>query len=115
MARRAVPITDEQRRQVLAGAALGLSHADIALLVGLDRRTMERRCRAELERGRAEMRHRIHRVQWDLAARSPAMAIWLGKQYLGQRDVPIPTDQQGAIIEYVQRVIVSGDSTERST
>jgi hypothetical protein len=35
------------------------------------------------------------------------MAIWLGKQYLGQKDVPIPPDQKGTVIEYVQNVIVT--------
>lgn len=29
----------------------------------------------------------LRRVQFRLAEKSPAMAIWLGKQYLGQRDV----------------------------
>ena len=28
----------------------------------------------------------LRRQQWHLAEKSPAMAIWLGKQYLGQRD-----------------------------
>jgi len=29
----------------------------------------------------------LRRAQFRLAEKSPAMAIWLGKQYLGQRDV----------------------------
>lgn len=29
----------------------------------------------------------LRRKQWKLADRSATMAIWLGKQYLGQRDV----------------------------
>lgn len=29
----------------------------------------------------------IRRAQFELAKKSPAMAIWLGKQYLGQSDV----------------------------
>ena len=28
----------------------------------------------------------LRRMQWRLAEKSAAMAIWLGKQYLGQRD-----------------------------
>ena len=28
----------------------------------------------------------LRRIQWKLAEKSYAMAIWLGKQYLGQRD-----------------------------
>lgn len=29
----------------------------------------------------------LRRIQWKLAERNTAMAIWLGKQYLGQRDI----------------------------
>ena len=28
----------------------------------------------------------LRRKQWNLAEKNPTMAIWLGKQYLGQRD-----------------------------
>lgn len=28
----------------------------------------------------------LRRTQWKLAEHNPSMAIWLGKQYLGQRD-----------------------------
>lgn len=28
----------------------------------------------------------LRRTQWKLAEKNPTMAIWLGKQYLGQRD-----------------------------
>lgn len=28
----------------------------------------------------------LRRTQWQLAKKSPAMAIWLGKQYLGQKE-----------------------------
>ena len=29
----------------------------------------------------------LRRSQWQLAAKNASMAIWLGKQYLGQRDI----------------------------
>lgn len=102
-----VTITDKQRKQIRQLAALGLSDSDIATVVDLARVTMERRCRAELERGRAEMRQRLHRIQWTMAAKSAAMAIWLGKQYLGQRDIPLAPEAEGAVIEYVHRIVTS--------
>lgn len=37
----------------------------------------------------------LRRAQWQLAAKNASMAIWLGKQYLGQRDIVelgLPTD-----------------------
>lgn len=40
--------------------------------------------------GRASLR----RHQWNLAKKSPAMAIWLGKQYLGQKET-IETTSSG--------------------
>ena len=33
----------------------------------------------------------LRRIQWKLAEKSPAMAIFLGKNLLGQRDRPEPT------------------------
>lgn len=32
----------------------------------------------------------LRRTQWHLAEKSASMAIWLGKQYLGQSDNPAP-------------------------
>lgn len=37
----------------------------------------------------------LRRMQWQLAEKNASMAIWLGKQYLGQRDgveLGLPTD-----------------------
>lgn len=37
----------------------------------------------------------LRRMQWRLAEKNASMAIWLGKQYLGQRDIVelgLPTD-----------------------
>ena len=37
----------------------------------------------------------LRRAQWKLAEKNASMAIWLGKQYLGQRDIGeqgLPTD-----------------------
>jgi hypothetical protein len=116
MPRRKRKINEETLRQIRVLASLGLSHEDIATVTGLARRTMERRAGEVLAEGRAQMRARLHRIQWDLATKSPTMAIWLGKQYLGQRDVPLPTDQQGAVIEYVHRVITTTtDSPSRNS
>ena len=30
----------------------------------------------------------LRRTQWKIAEKNPTMAIWLGKQYLGQREIP---------------------------
>lgn len=36
----------------------------------------------------------LRRTQFELAKRNAAMAIWLGKQYLGQRDIDIQQDAE---------------------
>ena len=39
------------------------------------------------KKGQDEGKKALRRIQWDLAKKgNPTMAIWLGKQYLGQRD-----------------------------
>lgn len=46
------PVTEAQRSQVLAMAGLGLSHDDIASVIGLSADTIERYCRPELRTGK---------------------------------------------------------------
>src|SRR5208337_3813320 len=59
---------------------------------GLPRETFEQflrehtKARKAWERGRALERISLRRLQFLQAQTSPAMAIWLGKQYLGQTD-----------------------------
>lgn len=36
----------------------------------------------------------LRRYQFELAQKHPAMAIWLGKQYLGQKDAPESEDPE---------------------
>lgn len=45
----------------------------------------------------------LRRTQFALAAKSPAMAIFLGKQYLGQRDMPIGEDGDDSFSVTIQR------------
>lgn len=40
----------------------------------------------------AEGKMSLRRIQFDLAKKSTGMAIWLGKQWLGQRDEPALTE-----------------------
>lgn len=56
--------------------------------------TIERWCKSEYKQGFAEVfrqkrqngRISLRRTQWKLAERNVSMAIWLGKQYLGQKE-----------------------------
>lgn len=42
----------------------------------------------------------IRRFQFKLAEKNSTMAIWLGKQYLKQKDYPDPETDRGAVIEW---------------
>ena len=74
--------------------ALQCTLEDIAGCFGCSHDTIERWCRREYRRNFAEIfeekrgkgRISLRRTQWKLAERSPAMAIFLGKNYLGQTD-----------------------------
>ena len=53
------------------------------------------------QKGRASLR----RGQFRLAEKNAAMAIFLGKQYLGQKDNPDPQDKEDdALAAYLQRL-----------
>ena len=53
----------------------------------------------------------LRRTQFRLAETSPAMAIWLGKQYLGQRDQE--QDEPGTAMALAQALkILRGDETD---
>ena len=73
--------------------ALQCTNAEIAAFFGCTERTVEKRCKEAafqeaMERGRARGQLSIRRSQFRLLETgNPTMAIWLGKQYLGQRDI----------------------------
>lgn len=69
-------------------AAIGCTDQEIAVIARVSEPTLQRRYDAHLKRGRARLRERLRRQQLKLALddNNVAMAIWLGKQYLGQRD-----------------------------
>lgn len=59
----------------------------MALLLGCSKDTLERRFAAVIEKARSQMKMSLRRTQIKLAENgNVAMAIWLGKQYLGQRE-----------------------------
>lgn len=68
--------------------------AEIAGILHISEDTVERRCEEEFQQRFAEVYKRfsadgkmsLRRTQFKMAETNPAMAIWLGKQYLGQRE-----------------------------
>src|SRR4051812_6232412 len=78
---------------VRRAAGIGCSAEEIAVLVGVGRRTLfdhlkqDEALQTAIDEGRAQGRVTLRRLQWQQAhAGNPTMLIWLGKQLLGQKD-----------------------------
>jgi hypothetical protein len=78
---------DEKKVEQLS--AIGCSEKEIGLLVGCSDYLLERRFAGALKRGRASRNHNLRKLQYEAAkAGNVTMQIWLGKQWLGQKDKP---------------------------
>ena len=71
-------------------ASVQCTQEEIASVLEISVRTLQRDdefCRI-YKKGRENGKISLRRMQWRHAEKSASMSIWLGKQYLGQRDVP---------------------------
>lgn len=88
-------------------AGLGCTNLEIATLCELHVDTITNNYSDILAKGREMGKRRLRMLQWHSARRgSVAMQIWLGKQYLDQRDkseVTQPDDPLKALIEEFQK------------
>ena len=77
---------DPEQVRKLAGRHLTV--AEIADVMGCNKKTLERRFVAAIEKGRNQATASIKRTQFKLAVddENVTMLIWLGKQYCGQAD-----------------------------
>lgn len=69
-------------------ANIQCTQEEIANFLGISVRTLQRDdefCRI-YKKGQDNGKMSLRRMQYKLAEKNTAMAIWLGKQYLGQRD-----------------------------
>lgn len=69
-------------------AAINCSVAEIAAVIGVDRRTIQRRYAALIEKGRDTGKSSLKRKMWKIAMdnENVTMCIWLSKQMLGYTD-----------------------------
>lgn len=80
---------------------------EIASFLGISTRTLQRdeQFMELFNRGRENGKMSLRRMQWKHAEKSVPMAIWLGKQYLGQRDkVEYTDDGMKAINENINNI-----------
>lgn len=88
-------------------ASIQCTQEEIAHFLDISVRTLQRDeqfChiyKKGLENGKMSLR----RIQFDLAKRNTSMAIFLGKQYLGQRDDPVFNDDES--LNNVKNILVS--------
>ncbi len=76
--------------------AIQCTEEEIASVFRCSIDTLSRFCKANYKESFADIykkltdrgKKSLRRMQWDLAKKSAPMAIWLGKQYLGQKDDP---------------------------
>jgi hypothetical protein len=81
------PKKDLDPRLVKRLIGAGLSVEEVAAVLECSKRTLETRFCAALKEGRTRRNARLRLRQFQAAmAGSVPMLIWLGKQYLGQRD-----------------------------
>ena len=96
MARTGRPKIQIDKKEFEKLCALQCTEAEIASWFDCSPDTIERFCEREykatfaevfaIKRGKGQIS--LRRTQWKLAERSSVMAIFLGKQYLGQSDDP---------------------------
>jgi len=98
-------VTEDIRRLVRKAATIGCTIEEIAFLAGLGRSTIKRRCRKEVDEGRAKLRRGLRTKQLQVARRgNVTMLIWLGKQYLGQTDRQ-EVVQRGGKLRIVEEIV----------
>jgi len=78
---------DIDPKQVEDMASIGCTVDEIATILGCSGRTLQRRFVTPIERGRSRLNRSLRRKQAELALNgNVTMLIWLGKQYLGQKE-----------------------------
>lgn len=81
------PLKDIDPRQVELLAECGCTLNEIAAKLGCHADTIRDRFSESVQKGREAGKTDLRQTQWRVAkSGNVAMLIWLGKQYLGQRD-----------------------------
>lgn len=104
---------DTKREEVKKLARLGCTTKEIAAFLEIAEKTVERNFREELDWGRSNLRQSIRKAQIQTAIqdRNTTMLIWLGKNYLGQREPKTNIVHSGGIT--VEKVMF-GDNDKKS-
>lgn len=91
---------DQKQFEQLCG--LQCTKLEICEWFGITDKTLETWCKRTYKAGFSEIfakkrskgKVSLRRMQFQLAEKNATMALWLGKQYLGQRDDPISEEKE---------------------
>jgi len=104
----------------LALCKVQCTQAEICDVLGVDDKTLTAWCKKKFGKGfkgvyeqkRATGKVSLRRMQWKSAeAGNPAMQIWLGKQYLGQRD-KFPEEEDDKIAQPINITLMPYDASK---
>lgn len=99
--------TDEQRRLVESTSGLGLPHEQIAILVGIDDKTLRKHYRRELDAGKAKANSQIAKTLYSKAlAGDTTSLIWWTKSQMRWSET-VKQELTGADGEPLQGIQVS--------
>lgn len=86
--KRPVKVKDIDPRQIWRLACLQCTLREISDVVGVAPSTISKNFGELIEKGQSEGRKSLRRAQFEKALNgSDRMLVWLGKQYLGQKDI----------------------------
>jgi hypothetical protein len=81
------PFKQLDARKIELMAEVGCSREEIGLLCGVSTSTIDRNYDGAVKQGHAKRNYNLRKLQYESAKRgSVAMLIWLGKQWLGQKE-----------------------------
>lgn len=88
------PLKEIKQKEFEALCAIQCTQEEICSVLDCDEVTLNSWCKRTYKKGFSQVfkekrqggRASLRRKQWNLADNNAKMAIWLGKQYLGQRD-----------------------------
>jgi hypothetical protein len=85
-------------------ASLQCTLEEIASVLGVNKSTVSRNYATEIDKGRQNGRISLRRNQFNLSKTNAAVAIWLGKNWLGQSDNPTGdnTEENNGLTEYLK-------------
>lgn len=108
-------VIDKNREMVERLAAIGTTDHELGFVLGMSELSVKNHYRKELDKGRANLRTALRKAQFESAVndKNVTMLIWLGKNYLGQKDSRFDVKHTGEIT--FQKVIYDTATDEGGT